>query len=54
MMTLVLTPAPDMTSHCCKPLKQNPFLSYRDPISGKWIVVKTAADLNRQLPRLAA
>lgn len=25
---------------CDKPLKDNPFLTYRDPLTGKWVVVK--------------
>ncbi|MGL5059001.1 MAG: hypothetical protein ACRC62_03380 [Microcoleus sp.] len=24
---------------CNKPLKSNPFITYRDPLTGKWIVV---------------
>lgn len=24
---------------CSKPLKSNPFTTYRDPITGKWMVV---------------
>jgi hypothetical protein len=24
---------------CDRPLKSNPFITYRDPITGKWIVV---------------
>ncbi|WP_255512929.1 MULTISPECIES: hypothetical protein [unclassified Tychonema] len=24
---------------CSEPLKSNPFITYRDPITGKWIVV---------------
>ena len=24
---------------CSKPLKSNPFITYRDPITGKWMVV---------------
>jgi len=24
---------------CSEPLKPNPFITYRDPITGKWIVV---------------
>ncbi|WP_255512277.1 MULTISPECIES: hypothetical protein [Oscillatoriales] len=31
-----------MTKPCDKPLKQNPFLTYRDPETGKWIVTKSA------------
>ncbi|MEG3937903.1 MULTISPECIES: hypothetical protein [Microcoleaceae] len=25
---------------CSEPLKSNPFITYRDPITGKWIVVQ--------------
>jgi hypothetical protein len=24
---------------CQKPLKQNPFFTYRDPITGRWLVI---------------
>ena len=24
---------------CSEPLKSNPFITYRDPITGKWMVV---------------
>ncbi|MEG4277370.1 hypothetical protein QUA62_07785 [Microcoleus sp. MON1_C1] len=30
---------------CSQPLKSNPFITYRDPITGKWIVV------NQTLPQ---
>jgi hypothetical protein len=26
---------------CSQPLKSNPFITYRDPITGKWIVDKS-------------
>jgi hypothetical protein len=26
---------------CNKPLKANPFISYRDPLTGRWLVVQT-------------
>ncbi|HEY9627929.1 MAG TPA: hypothetical protein V6C84_11555 [Coleofasciculaceae cyanobacterium] len=29
-----------MMKTCNKPLKTNPFSSYRDPATGRWIVVK--------------
>ncbi len=29
-----------MSTPCRKPLKLNPFITYRDPSTGKWIVVK--------------
>ncbi|MEG4072856.1 hypothetical protein QUA30_09195 [Microcoleus sp. Pol14C2] len=32
---------------CSQPLKSNPFITYRDPITGKWIVV------NQTLPKAA-
>ncbi len=25
-----------------KPLKQNPFVTYRDPVTGRWLVVKNS------------
>lgn len=25
---------------CSKALKENPFITYRDPTTGKWVVVK--------------
>lgn len=30
-----------MARPCDKPLKQNPFNAYRDPETGKWVVVKS-------------
>jgi hypothetical protein len=30
-----------MIKPCSQPLKINPFTSYRDPVTGKWIVVET-------------
>jgi ribosomal protein L5 len=30
-----------MIKPCSQPLKINPFTSYRDPVTGKWIVVGT-------------
>lgn len=30
-----------MIKPCSQPLKINPFTSYRDPVTGKWIVVAT-------------
>jgi hypothetical protein len=35
-----------MVKPCSKPLKSNPFVTYRDPLTGKWIVV-----LNQNLPK---
>jgi hypothetical protein len=32
---------------CSQPLKSNPFITYRDQITGKWIVV------NQTLPKAA-
>ncbi len=26
-----------------KPLKQNPFVTYRDPVTGRWLVVKSSS-----------
>lgn len=31
-----------MPHPCDKPLKQNPYISYRDPETGKWVVVKSS------------
>ena len=30
----------DMIKPCSQPLKINPFTSYREPVTGRWIVVK--------------
>jgi hypothetical protein len=30
-----------MIKPCSQPLKINPFTSYRDPVTGKWMVVET-------------
>jgi hypothetical protein len=30
-----------MIKPCNQPLKINPFTSYRDPVTGKWVVVET-------------
>ncbi len=32
-----------MVKSCQKPLKTNPFATYRDPKTGKWLVVKATA-----------
>lgn len=37
---------------CDKPLKTNPFNTYRDPATGKWIVVKP--DPPKKTERVAA
>ncbi|MGE5655595.1 MAG: hypothetical protein ACM37W_03195 [Actinomycetota bacterium] len=29
-----------MLKPCKQPLKQNPFLTERDPVTGKWIVIE--------------
>ncbi|MDJ0553633.1 MAG: hypothetical protein QNJ68_04165 [Microcoleaceae cyanobacterium MO_207.B10] len=29
-----------VTKNCEKPLKSNPFQVYRDPNTGKWVVIK--------------
>mgnify|MGYP001792848063 CR=1 FL=1 len=34
---------PPMAKHSNKPVKTNPFATYRDPHTGRWVVVKTAA-----------
>lgn len=28
-----------MQKQCDKPLKPNPFITYRDPATGKWVVI---------------
>ena len=33
---------PVMPKISTKPLKQNPFLTYRDPVTGRWVVVQNA------------
>ncbi len=33
-----------MTKPCAKPVKTNPFLTYRDPTTGRWIVVKVSLE----------
>lgn len=38
---------------CSKPLKSNPFITYRDPITGKWIVVKQNLSTSAEQPQLA-
>ena len=30
-----------MAKVCKKPLKNNPFSTYRDPVTGKWVVIKS-------------
>lgn len=39
---------------CSKPLKSNPFITYRDPITGKWIVVYQDLLKVAEQPQLAA
>lgn len=29
-----------MPQPCTKPLKANPFIAYRDPVTGRWMVVR--------------
>ena len=31
----------DMSNHCKKPLRPNPFNAYRDPKTGEWLVIKS-------------
>lgn len=33
-----------MQKLCDRPLKQNPFTTYRDPETGKWVVVGARVD----------
>lgn len=39
---------------CSQPLKSNPFITYRDPITGKWIVVNENLPQAAEQPQLAA
>ena len=39
---------------CSQPLKSNPFITYRDPITGKWIVVNHDLPKTAENPQLAA
>ena len=39
---------------CSQPLKSNPFITYRDPITGKWIVVNPNWPKAAEQPQLAA
>jgi len=40
---------------CSQPLKANPFITYRDPITGKWIVVNpNLPKVDQQMQRAAA
>ena len=34
-----------MSKLCKKPLKNNPFSTYRDPVTGKWVVVTKSPKL---------
>ncbi|MEG4575857.1 hypothetical protein QUA56_24780 [Microcoleus sp. N3A4] len=39
---------------CSEPLKSNPFITYRDPITGKWIVVNQNLPKSAEYAQLAA
>ncbi|MFB8797926.1 MAG: hypothetical protein U7126_27715 [Microcoleus sp.] len=39
---------------CSKPLKSNPFITYRDPITGQWIVVHQNLPTSAEYPQIAA
>ncbi|WP_293122438.1 hypothetical protein [Microcoleus sp. bin38.metabat.b11b12b14.051] len=39
---------------CSQPLKSNPFITYRDPITGKWIVVNLNLPTAPEKQQLAA
>ncbi|MEG4065860.1 hypothetical protein QUA42_00665 [Microcoleus sp. Pol11C2] len=39
---------------CSQPLKSNPFITYRDPITGKWIVVSQTLPQAAEQSQLAA
>lgn len=38
---------------CNKPLKSNPFIAYRDPITGKWIAIYQDLSKLAEQPQLA-
>ncbi|MDB9525618.1 hypothetical protein PN498_06435 [Oscillatoria sp. CS-180] len=38
-----------MAKACQKPLKGNPFSTYRDPSTGKWIVVKQKKSMDKAI-----
>ncbi|MBE9185247.1 hypothetical protein IQ270_11105 [Microcoleus sp. LEGE 07076] len=38
---------------CSKSLKSNPFITYRDPITGKWIVADRDLSKLAEQPQLA-
>lgn len=37
-----------MQKQCDKPLKANPFTTYRDPATGKWIVIVQSSAQNSE------
>jgi hypothetical protein len=39
---------------CSQPLKSNPFITYRDPITGQWIVVNQKLSSSVEYAQLAA
>ncbi|PSB53311.1 hypothetical protein C7B67_03630 [filamentous cyanobacterium Phorm 6] len=39
---------------CSEPLKSNPFITYRDPITGKWMVASQNLPTAAEQPQLAA
>lgn len=42
-----------MQKICNKPLRQNPFTAYRDPETGRWVIVKESvptASLEDEIP----
>ena len=39
---------------CSQPLKANPFITYRDPITGKWIVVPLNLPTSTENSQIAA
>ena len=39
---------------CTEPLKSNPFITYRDPITGKWMVVNPNLSKAVEQSQLAA
>lgn len=36
-----------MITPCNQPLKTNPFITYRDPVTGRWTIVETVPSLSQ-------
>lgn len=51
-----VSPSPTAAKPCAKPLQQNPFQTYRDPQTGRWMVLKPdpiAAEFNQAIEAIA-